>query len=278
MKLGPRSSKVLRSCATFGTLLGIAVIGRGQALGPVSTYFVTAGDQRNVHAVQGSTVVSTFTTASGGREYPVFVLNSSIVTSGSSGSESGRVYTLAGVAGSTVLPFSLSGGASAWDAATDGVSAYLMDYSFGVVYRTALDYSAPVALFGGLGNSAFLGITFDPSNNSLWISGWNSSEVRNYSLTGTLLSSFTGPTSSLTCLALDPATGTLWMGSQNQQGKFWEYSRTGAQLQSVTFASLASQNTLGGEFAFTAVPEPATWLQLLGGLVLVAAVARGRRR
>lgn len=244
-------------------------MGRAQALGPVSTYYVTAGDQHHVHAIQGTSITHTFTTASGGREYPLFVLDSAIVTSGSIGSEAGRVYTLAGVAGSTVIPFSLSSG-SAWDAATDGTNAYLLDYSYGIVYRANLDYSNPVVLFSGLGSSAFLGITFDANNNSLWISGWTSNEVRNYSLSGTLLSSFTGPTTSLTSLALDPATGTLWMGSQQQQGTFWEYSRAGTQLQSVTFSSLVNENTLGGEFAFMAVPEPATWAQLVAGAALFA--------
>lgn len=275
----PRShwSTFIGWSAALATLFGIGSVGRAQALGPVSTYYLTAGDQQHVHAIQGTSVTRTFTTASGGREYPLFVLDSAIVTSGSIGSETGRVYTLAGVAGSTAIAFSLSTG-SAWDAATDGTHAYLLDYSYGIVYRANLDYSNPVVLFSGLGSSAFLGITFDASNNSLWISGWASSAVRNYSLTGTLLSSFTGPTSSLTCLALDPATGTLWMGSQNQQGVFWEYSRNGTQLQSLTLSALAGENTLGGEFAFAAVPEPATWLQLLGGLVLVGAVARWRRR
>lgn len=275
----PRSrlTTLLGACVLLGLLAAMPAAGRAQTLGPVSTYFLTAGDQQKVHAIQGSSVVASFSTAGTGREYPLFVLNDSIVTVGPSTSETGRTYTFSGVASGSATTYPVANG-SAWDATTDGTYAYFVDYSLGTVYRTDLDFSNPVALFGNLGGGAFLGITYDASNNSLWLSGWSSNVVRNYSLAGTLLSSFTGPTSSLTSLALDPATGTLWMGSQQQQGNFWEYSRTGALLQSINLPSLANQNTLGGEFALAAVPEPATWIQLAAGALLLALGARRRTR
>ena len=52
----------------------------------------------------------------------------------------------------------------------------------------------------------------------------------------------------LAMIAVDPADNTLWMGSQNAQGSFYQYSKSGTALGSVFYPALASQNTLGGEF------------------------------
>jgi hypothetical protein len=52
-------------------------------------------------------------------------------------------------------------------------------------------------------------------------------------------------------LALDPADGTLWMGSQGTLGTFYRYTQSGVLLQTRVYSSLARQNTLGGEFPVT---------------------------
>jgi len=81
------------------------------------------------------------------------------------------------------------------------------------------------------------------------------------SLFGTLISSFTVPFTSITYRALDPTDNTLWMGSQNTEGMFYQYSKTGTQLSSVFYPALATQNTLGGEFQAVA---PAALLNVNG--------------
>ena len=106
-----------------------------------------------------------------------------------------------------------------------------------------------------------LGITYDSSDGTLWISQFGGNQVQHYTLGGSLLGQFGAAQSALSSLALDPADGTLWMGSQSTIGTFYQYSRTGNLLDTVSYASMQGQNTLGGEFA--AVPEPAT-LALLG--------------
>jgi hypothetical protein len=63
------------------------------------------------------------------------------------------------------------------------------------------------------------------------------------------------------------------MGSQNQQGTFFQYSKAGVAMGSVNLPQLVDQNTLGGEFQ--AVPEPSTFVAL--GIALVA-LARARRK
>ncbi len=82
--------------------------------------------------------------------------------------------------------------------------------------------------------------------------------VEHRSLTGALLSSFTVPFTGVSCLALDPADGTLWMGSQNTKGTFYQYSQAGTRLRTRTYGNLLGQNTLGGEFppAPDAPPPP----------------------
>ena len=134
-----------------------------------------------------------------------------------------------------------------------------MGFGNGLVYQMNLDWSNPVVLFDTLGGSCgALAITYDSANNSIWVAGWNSSTVTDFALNGTVRSSFTGPNTSLTSLAYDSSDDTLWMGSQNQKGTFWQFSTAGVQLQSQFYAALANQNTLGGEFSINgaSVPEP----------------------
>lgn len=250
--------------------------GAAWAQGPVSPYFLTAGDQQSIHRLTGTSLFSW--TAGDGGEYPiaVFADTGSLRTSGFGGGGQGREYDFAGnVIGG---PYTLSGIGSAWDATTDGSFLYMVDYTNGNVVRTNLDYTGATVLFGGLGSSAFLGSTYDPTNNSLWISGWINNQVRNYTLDGTLLSSFNAgaAANSLTSLALDYATDTLWMGTQNAFGQFFEYSKTGTLLQTVNIGGLSGQNTLGGEFAFTAVPEPTTLV--LCGLGLCGVIGADWKR
>lgn len=77
-----------------------------------------------------------------------------------------------------------------------------------------------------MGTAGYLGITYDSSDNTLWISQFLSNSVEHCSLSGLLLGSFAAADSTLTSLALDPADGTLWMGAQNTLGTFYQYSRS----------------------------------------------------
>src|SRR5205085_111064 len=129
-------------------------------------------------------------------------------------------------------------------------------------------------------------ITYDPSNQSLWIAehedplGTDYGDLFDFALDGTVLRFLRGVVGGIpTCLALDPADNTLWMGSREQLGTFYQYTREGSFRGSVTYPELTDQNTLGGEFAFfipAAVPEPST-LTLLG-LGIAGSVGFGWRR
>ena len=232
--------------------------------GPVSKLYLTAGEQGHNFIIQGSTV--TQSNVAVGKEYAIAVSGDvrTLIPS-SEGSTGGANYD---------LNFTDTGGRytstfNFFDGTTDGTHNYSVNYNIGSenVYQTGRNWQTSVALFQV--PEAYLGITYDRTNNSLWISNFNGTTVSDYSLTGTLLSSFNTTFSSITCLALDPADNTLWMGSQSTEGTFYQYSKGGVFLQSDTYAALANQNTLGGEFniAAPAVPEASTTVSL--GLLLV---------
>jgi hypothetical protein len=213
--------------------------------GPMSKLFLTAGENNMNWVVQGSSVVNSWTQHNGG-EYPLAVFNT-VRTLGLGSGFNGSEYTLNGAFTGVTYPYPPIGITSdVYDGTTDTTSNYSVDYNSGNVYSFNGDWTNPTLLFSE--PIGFLGITYDATDNSLWLANFNGTIVEHRSLFGTLISSFTVPFTSITCLALDPADNTLWMGSQNTQGTFYQYSKTGSQLSTVTYPALVTQNTLGGEF------------------------------
>jgi hypothetical protein len=190
-----------------------------------------------------------------------------------------------------VNPYLLPAGITsetAYDGASDGQHNYYVQYE-GIdtsgayvenVYQTGLNWQNPTLLFSVQSSSGvqseYLGIAYDSSNNSLWVSGWGATAVNDYSLSGSLLGSLTGP-GYLGALAYDSADNTLW-GSYFENNTLYQYSTAGVLLQSGTPAGLVEGDYLGGDMSKgsgSGVPEPATTVLVVAGLA--ALVARRRR-
>lgn len=247
--------------------------------GPISAYYLTAGDSGTNWILQGTSAIS-FPQAHPGNlgEYGIAVSGDvRTIGNGNDQINLGAQYTLAGVYTGTDYPYPLSG-AAFYDGTTDGTSNYSVDIGSGNVYRMGRDWSSPAVLFS-TGLIAPLGITYDTGTGTLWVSEFFGDVVANFTLGGTLLSSFNTGFSSISSLAYDPADGTLWMGSQGTLGTFYQFSTGGALLSTETYAALAGENTLGGEFNLlpAAVPEPAG-LALAAAAGVGGAVARLRRK
>ena len=120
-------------------------------------------------------------------------------------------------------------------------------------------------------------MTYDPTNNSLWISGIGDWDViADFSLTGTLLSSFSTGMRGRYALAFDPADATLWFNNSNL---LYQYSTSGVLLQSGTPSGLPDADFLAGEFAEApAVPIPAALPLFASGLGVMAWWARQKKQ
>lgn len=248
--------------------------------GPLSEYYITSGDQRTIHVIQGNSVNRSWGmvgTTRGG-EYPIAVLNGFVRTADSTGNRGvGAEYTTAGVPTGNTYPWAFPGGSSFWDGTTDGQFNYAWDFSNGGLYQADTEWQNASQLFGGAGSGQYLGVTYDASDDTFWISGWSNDRIEHRDRSGALLGSFNTGVFSMAMLALDPADGTLWFGTQRQRGQFYQYSRTGSLLSTEFIPALTGFNPLGGEFEFErqeqVVPEPASiavWsLLLLTGITVV---------
>ena len=154
----------------------------------------------------------------------VRVLGSSYLGVTSMGSE----YSLLGVPTGVNYSYPLIANAAFWDGGTDGVFNYSVDYHNGGVYRFNADWTNPQLLFATPPD--YLGITFDASTNTLWISAFHTGSVEHRMLNGSLISFFTVPFTSISCLALDPADHTLWMGHRPMRGLFINTPKPGCNL------------------------------------------------
>ncbi len=195
----------------------------------------------------------------------------------------GAQYALDGTPTGVIDPPSLPAGETlerTYDGTSDGTYNYyaqLFGSSGGPtvhdVYRTNLDWSNPQLLFSAPYPS--YGIAYDPDNTSLWISYFDfvSFVIADYSLDGTLLSSFATSTGNY-ALAYDAADGTLW---SQYGGLLRQYSTDGTLLQSGAISGL-SPASFGGEILNASdppasTPEPATW-PLISACLLAATFAR----
>lgn len=260
--------------------------------GPLSELFLTVDPTAasRLVGIQGAGVVFNVAQAAGAGQSPIAV-NTTVRTLGygAGSSFTGAEYTLAGLPTGNTYPFPATlGSEEVDDGTTDGTFNYAWGVTSGIAYRLSLTWTNPVALFT-LGTAAGhrLGITYDASNNSLWVAGLDGTVgtlISDYSLSGSLLSSFNIGHNFSGALALDPADGTLWLDDliaptlkleQYARSAPGSFGATQPALQGQTYAGI-SAGAFGGEFRNTATPEPTSAALLALGLPTLLAFRRRR--
>lgn len=212
-----------------------------------SPYYVMAGDQSTFSVLLGGQVVHSWQVPAGTAtyQYPI-VVTGTIRTMGANAGDIGAEYDLSGNDIGTRYTHPTGAPNRTWDATTDGVHNYSID-SNGLVFRYDRDWNNPLQLFdaGSIG-----AITYDPSNNSLWVSQFSATNIVNYTMAGNLISSFDAGHAQNMALAMDHADGTLWLHNRTTRGTFEQWSTSGTLLNRIAIPGMDSQNALGGEFQF----------------------------
>jgi hypothetical protein len=239
--------------------------------GPNRRLYATAPGLDKIYVFGGNHIISSWAKLHPG-ESPIAVMDT-VRTSNQGyqdpegGGPGGAEYTLSGTPTGATYP----GYWEFYDGTTDGTYNYSVNYN-GNVYRFDRNWQNPEWIFGSSWGVYTTGITYDPLNNSLWISHYGGNEIENRSLTGAFLSSFnTSPPPSPwgyfspTFLAMDYADGTLWTASRFGN-LLYQYDRNGNLLSTQKFTDPATGkpffggSLFGGEFKFPSdqfgVPQP----------------------
>lgn len=260
--------------------------------GPLGTYYITDGGNGTLYAIKDHAVGTTpMTDQTNKSEWPIAVVGLEVHTTGYYTGLTGSAYT--GVNALTLTPtaavYPALPDAQMLDGTSDG------SHNYGVTYGAAGGTDAAkvfqfntewgdkqllftlndIAIAGD--KNYWVGITYDRTNNSLWMTNTRANLVADFDLAGHLIanSAFgvsTGTT--MTALAMD-IDHTLWMVDLNSKA-LYHYQTDGNLI-----GSFASNPALifpyGGEIATppcACVPEPAS-LTLFGAGALGGF---GRRR
>lgn len=248
------------------TIFFLSSFSFADTLGPTSELYVTVWANAGIAVLQGNSIVRSWAT-SGTNEIAIAVTDK-VRTMGHTSGSIGAEYTLSG---SFTGNRYTSGQTYFHDGASDGQYNYAVIWNTGNIYRYGLDWQNPQYLFNAGADG--LGITYDPTNNSLWLSSWGNGTVKNFSLAGNLLSSFTTRDSHNTALAMDYADGTLWM-RENSTGYMAQYTRTGTFLGAKSYS--VGGAIWGAEFSVTVVPEPGSLFLFAFALITVRILHRRR--
>jgi hypothetical protein len=267
--------------------------------GPTGAYYLDNYSNSTIYVVQGNAVINSFATsyatAGGASNQEGSLAVTNVVTTTGFGSfygspSSGGQYTLAGVpTGSSNVQQPTPGfsGEIYYDGTSNGQHNYTVQYQAvdnsgnyqENVIQTDLNWQNPIALFAVEAQGAAgldLGISYDSLNNSLWVSRGGST-IRDFSMTGTLLSSFSTPYFFMTALAFDNLDNTLWF-SYAATNTLVQYDTNGNFLQSGIPTGLPNNYYLAGEFSTTGIPIPEPAITSLLALGLAALALASRRR
>lgn len=275
---------------TLLTGLALAAAGNAQAdFGPIGTYYIndvsnSAGGGPSLVAIRGSSIHlnSTYSTAEG--PIAVFAGPNVVRTTGQQVTAIGGEYTgvdsLTVTKNGTTFTSNFAFQHFFFDGTTNGVNNFALEFNdIGTVVATDTHWGGPVRVLFTTGNYGDYGITYDKWNNSLWIQSYETGVITDYTMTGSILSSFgVVDGGAKTALAMD-VDRTLWFYDLRSPGTLDHYDVNGNFLGAVSYAGLSSPH--GGEIAqdFQSVPEPSAIFSLAsGGLLILGAVIRRRRR
>lgn len=149
----------------------------------------------------------------------------------------------------------------------DGVN-YLVDTTGGGVHMCETDWSNCSLLFSN--GFTYSGIAYDWSDGTIWLSRHNPFNIIEHrTLAGGLLSSFTTNNFTMTGLALDSASSTLYFGDYDDPSALFGYTKQGQFVERVHYAELNVTVFMGLDTQ-NEVPEPGTGLLALCGAVMVS--------
>ena len=238
--------KALTHATAIAALLAAIAISSpafaGGGIGLESRYFLTSGGHRKIIRMKGETYIEA-DNQTGAPEHPLYIMGKIRTASMLYAGPGARYGQGLSPDGKTYTNYVAD---QIWDATSDGCKVYTVNFDTGDVIRADLDWSNPEILFTLDPAHQYLGITYDPSDHSLWVSEWDGDVIRNLDMEGNHLGSFTAHRTHLTCLGLDHATGLLWVGSALHKGEFRGYTRVGAWSGIVHHGF--DYATYGGEF------------------------------
>jgi DNA-binding beta-propeller fold protein YncE len=163
-------------------------------------------------------VASYFTTASFGLD-SLGNYNGNLLTLEGAGTTSSSTVSVYSTAGALLQSITLASipASNNWNGITsDGTTIYIADYASGRIYK----YSSTGSLLGFIDtklSSGLTGVSFDSSNNSLWVADSITDQAYDFSTSGVLLSQFSvglDPDAGIAVVPSsepEPATGMLFL-------------------------------------------------------------------